>query len=86
MLRDNWQTEGARVSARDALAHEFFGANVVVPVAPICDKEQRRRFAGVRKRLQQLHASVIQARAGAAFGFNLRYCGQRMVAVLADES
>ena len=55
MLRLEWQGEAARLSARDALAHEFFDADVVVPVTPTCDKEQRRRFAGVRKRLQQLH-------------------------------
>lgn len=54
ILRIEWQGEGARLSARDALAHPFFAGKAEQPVGQGCLEEQRR-FAGVRTRLQQLH-------------------------------
>ena len=54
ILRIEWQGEGARLSARDALAHPFFAAKAEELVRQGCVEEQRR-FAGVRTRLQQLH-------------------------------
>ncbi len=52
MLRSDWQTEGARVSARDALAHEFFGKGEGSPAVEGRDEEQR--MERVRSDLQQL--------------------------------
>jgi hypothetical protein len=54
ILRLQWQGEGARLSARDALAHDFFGGNSCATVRQ-CSKEEKSRFAVVRKRLQQLY-------------------------------
>lgn len=52
MLQKEWQRDGARVSARDALAHAFFGGDVSVAAAQGGDEEQR--LEGVRRDLQLL--------------------------------
>ncbi len=52
MLRCDWQGENARISAKDALAHSFFGSTAGEQVLPFSD--EKIRFKEVQVELQRL--------------------------------
>ena len=52
MLQQEWQGDGARITASKALAHAFFGEDASVAASRVGDEEQR--FDGVRRDLQRL--------------------------------
>ncbi len=52
MLQQEWQGDGARITASKALAHAFFGEDASVAASRVGDEEQR--LDGVRRDLQRL--------------------------------
>jgi serine/threonine protein kinase len=52
MLRRDWQGENARISAKDALSHSFFGSAASEQAVPLSD--EKKRFKEVQVELQRL--------------------------------